>query len=194
MAGFRYTTRLVYLVTLCAVAVVVWVNVRWHTSQQTATSQLLRSEMTDNKEDIIKNPAVLAADAVSEILSKLESTTAEHSGKQPDIDSIAPQSHNVQVAYVNSKKDKKRIHAVTYASHGGRDDRFCRAVESALRHDIDLVILGWGVDWKGLSQKLDASHAYAAALPAEDVMLFTDAFDVMFTNSSQNILRIFESF
>ena len=27
-----------------------------------------------------------------------------------------------------------RLHAVTYASHAGRDDRFCRAVESALRH------------------------------------------------------------
>jgi hypothetical protein len=30
-----------------------------------------------------------------------------------------------------------RLHAVTYASHAGRDDRFCRAVESALRHKGD---------------------------------------------------------
>jgi hypothetical protein len=37
-----------------------------------------------------------------------------------------------------------RLHAVTYATHGGRDDRFCRAVESAIRNDYDLVILGWG--------------------------------------------------
>lgn len=93
---------------------------------------------------------------------------------------------------VSTSNSKDRIHAVTYASHGGRDDRFCRAVESALRHDISLIILGWGVAWKGLSQKLDASYAYAASLPADDVMLFTDAFDVMFTNSSQIILNIFD--
>jgi hypothetical protein len=36
------------------------------------------------------------------------------------------------------------LHAVTYASHGGRDDRFCRALESAVRHEVDLIILGWG--------------------------------------------------
>jgi hypothetical protein len=36
------------------------------------------------------------------------------------------------------------LHAVTYASHGGKDDRFCRAIESAVRHEVDLIILGWG--------------------------------------------------
>jgi hypothetical protein len=37
------------------------------------------------------------------------------------------------------------LHAVTYASHGGKDDRFCRAIESAVRHEVDLIILGWGM-------------------------------------------------
>lgn len=73
-----------------------------------------------------------------------------------------------------------KLHAVTYASHGGRDDRFCRALESAIRHDYDLVILGWGVKWKGLSQKLEAAQSYAASINANDLMLFTDAFDVLF--------------
>lgn len=84
-----------------------------------------------------------------------------------------------------------KLHTVTYASHGGRDDRFCRAVESSIRHKFDLVILGWGVKWQGLSQKLDAAHAFAAALPPGDVILFTDAFDVMFTGSSEDILTAF---
>lgn len=190
MAGFRYTTRLVYLFTLCAVAVVVWVNIRWHTSQQ-SNIPVSASENPDRIEKAIETPPIVAANTISEMLSKLESTKALQGGKQPATE--AAPSRPAETVHDNSKRDRERIHTVTYASHGGRDDRFCRAVESALRHDIDLVILGWGVAWKGLSQKLDASHAYAAALPAEDVMLFTDAFDVMFTNSSRNILRIFES-
>ena len=48
----------------------------------------------------------------------------------------------------------QRLHAVTYASHGGRDDRFCRAVESAIRNDFDLVILGWGVKWRVFHRNL----------------------------------------
>ena len=38
--------------------------------------------------------------------------------------------------------NKNKIHAVTYASHRGKDDRFCRAIESAIRNSIDLTILG----------------------------------------------------
>ena len=72
------------------------------------------------------------------------------------------------------------LHTVTYASHGGRDDRFCRTVESAIREGHDLVILGWGEKWKGLSQKLSAAYDYALSLPPQDVILFTDAFDVLF--------------
>ena len=44
----------------------------------------------------------------------------------------------------NTSTGVATLHAVTYASHGGRDDRFCRAIESAVRHEVDLVILGWG--------------------------------------------------
>ena len=84
-----------------------------------------------------------------------------------------------------------KIHAVTYASHGGRDDRFCRAVESAIRNDVDLIILGWGLKWLGLSQKLEAAHSYAKSLPANDVILFTDAFDVLFADSGTSIHRKF---
>lgn len=85
----------------------------------------------------------------------------------------------------------RKIHAVTYASHQGSDDRFCRAVESAVRHDIKLTILGWGVKWEGLSQKLLASHSYAKSLPPTDIILFTDAFDVLFTNK---VDQIYENF
>lgn len=84
-----------------------------------------------------------------------------------------------------------RLHTVTYASHGGRDDRFCRAVESAIRHDYRLVILGWRVPWTGLSQKLQAAYEYASSLPPGDLLLFTDAFDVLFTGGPTEIIRQF---
>jgi len=84
-----------------------------------------------------------------------------------------------------------KLHTVTYASHGGRDDRFCRAVESAVRHNYQLVILGWRVPWTGLSQKLQAAHEFAVSLPPADLLLFTDAFDVLFTGGPTEIARQF---
>jgi hypothetical protein len=80
---------------------------------------------------------------------------------------------------------------VTYASHRGQDDRFCRAVESAIRNDVKLVILGWNVKWIGLSQKLDAAYSYAKSLPESDIILFTDAFDVLFCDNTETIKRKF---
>ena len=87
-----------------------------------------------------------------------------------------------------------RLFATTYATHGGRDDRFCRAVESSIRSGIDLIILGWGEEWHGLSQKLDAAHRFAKSLRANDILLFTDAYDVLFLDSNSNIQRVFEEF
>ena len=87
-----------------------------------------------------------------------------------------------------------RLHTVTYATHGGKDDRFCRAVESAIRNDYDLVILGWGDKWLGLSQKLKAAHAYASALPPNDLILFTDAFDVLYVSSGAQVVEQFSTF
>jgi len=66
-------------------------------------------------------------------------------------------------------------------------------VESALRNGVDLIVLGWGVKWMGLSQKLEAAYRYAASIPPHDVLLFTDAFDVMFTNNARYIMETFSS-
>ena len=95
----------------------------------------------------------------------------------------------VEIKVDSHRGTSPRLHAVTYASHGGRDDRFCRAVESAIRNEFDLVILGWGVKWRGLSQKLEAAQRYAAALDKTDTLLFTDAFDVLFTEKPEIIQR-----
>ena len=46
--------------------------------------------------------------------------------------------------------------------------------------------------WKGLSQKLEAAHNFAKGLPKDDIILFTDAFDVMFTNNPKHILETYQ--
>ena len=88
-------------------------------------------------------------------------------------------------------KSQIQIHTVTYASHGGKDDRFCRAIESAIRSGIDLTILGWDTPWIGLSQKLEAALSYVRTLPPNDIFMFTDAFDVLFADSSESIKNKF---
>ena len=91
------------------------------------------------------------------------------------------------------KVETIKLHTVTYATHGGKDDRFCRAVESAIRHNFELIILGWGEKWLGLSQKLTGAYNYIKSLPPKDVILFTDAFDVLYTDEPDNILQKFLS-
>jgi hypothetical protein len=61
-----------------------------------------------------------------------------------------------------------------------------------MRNNYELVILGWQVPWKGLAQKLDAAYKYAESIPDDDLMLFTDAFDVLYTDSADRIVQIFQ--
>jgi len=39
---------------------------------------------------------------------------------------------------------------------------------------------------------LEAAHAYAASLPPDDLLLFTDAFDVLFTNKPAEIIKQYQ--
>lgn len=48
-------------------------------------------------------------------------------------------------------------------------------------------ILGWGVPWKGLSQKLQASWDAVKDLDPDCIIMFSDAFDVLFTSSMADI-------
>jgi len=106
---------------------------------------------------------------------------------------VPPTSPEALTPSVSYPRDGPKLHIVTYASHGGRDDRFCRAVESAYHHSIELTILGWGVKWTGLSQKLYAAYNYAKSIPPTDIIMFVDAFDVMFAGSPEYILEQFRA-
>lgn len=145
-------------------------------------------------ESIPESAKMVSANRPKFNVVKTSAEVAKESDKEEDNDdknSVSVIAEPEKIA-VNSSISKGALHTVTYASHGGRDDRFCRAVESAIRHNFDLVILGWKVPWRGLSQKLEAAHAYAASLPPDDLILFTDAFDVLFTDSPAHIQTKFE--
>lgn len=144
------------------------------------------------------------------IESGVHKSTNDKEGNQwnpivPDVDvsKISEELHKSigLFALENSNKVRKRrnsestamttLHTVTYASHHGIDDRFCRVIESAIRYQHDILILGWDQSWKGLAQKLVAAYDFAASLPPTDLLLFTDAFDVAFTNTPSYIEHIF---
>ena len=59
------------------------------------------------------------------------------------------------------------------------------------RYSMRVLMGHVGVKWRGLSQKLEAARSYAQSLPPDDVMLFTDAFDVMFTNTPLHIMNMY---
>lgn len=141
---------------------------------------------TETPTDMTKPPLSIGTTAAAD-----QSAEPKHNPTTASMPSTTTTEHGLNKAPISpfSADSTGRLHAVTYASHGGRDDRFCRAVESAIRHDVQLIILGWGVKWIGLSQKLEAAHHFAASLPPEDIILFTDAFDVMFSNTPQHILQ-----
>ena len=84
------------------------------------------------------------------------------------------------------------IVALTCAPHPGRDDRFCRSLESAIRNGLDLRVLGWGVKWEGLSQKLGAALRAVEELPADCPVVFTDAYDVLFTQGESAMRKAFD--
>lgn len=135
------------------------------------TAQIIAAS---NSSDPIKREKIGTIKNVDAVLVQHKEIDTKKTGREP----------------LNSVKGRK-LHAVTYASHHGRDDRFCRSLESAIRHDYNLVVLGWQLPWKGLSQKLEAAYHYASTMPENDLLLFTDAFDVLYTEQAQHILDVF---
>jgi hypothetical protein len=91
----------------------------------------------------------------------------------------------------SSSSTTSTLHIAMYASHPGSDDRFCRSIESALAHDVRLQLLGWKIPWRGLSQKLEAVYHLSHTLPPNDIILFIDAYDVMFAGNETEILARF---
>ncbi len=81
----------------------------------------------------------------------------------------------------------------TYASHAGTDNKFCKSLVSAVRMGIDLQVLGWGVEWKGLQQKFEAVLEILKKIPAECTVVFNDGHDVLYVQSPQHILDMYHN-
>ena len=81
----------------------------------------------------------------------------------------------------------------TYASHAGTDNKFCKSLVSAVRMGIDLQVLGWGVEWKGLQQKFEAVLEILKKLPAECTVVFNDGHDVLYVQSPHHILDMYHN-
>lgn len=58
---------------------------------------------------------------------------------------------------------------------------------SCRRYNIEPVILGWGSPWIGFGKKLTDIRDYAAALPADEIILVVDPFDVVFLSGLDEI-------
>ena len=137
---------------------------------------------------------------IANLLHKTKSFLREHHENITSIDHSLRESVSLHVLQEEVEEEvssttSSKLKIVTYATHGGRDDRFCRAVESAIMNQVDLIILGWGEKWIGLSQKLEAALVFAQSLNDDDILLFVDAFDVMFTKSAseKNLKQLFQS-
>ncbi len=60
--------------------------------------------------------------------------------------------------------------------------------------NIPLQIIGWGEEWKGLGQKLTGITNAVQQLPDNTIVMFTDAYDILFTRNASDLLRRYRSF
>ena len=50
-------------------------------------------------------------------------------------------SNSNTISHIPPQRQPK-LHMVTFATHGGKDDRFCRAIESSIMNNVNITILG----------------------------------------------------
>jgi hypothetical protein len=64
-------------------------------------------------------------------------------------------------------------------------------LESCKRHAISIDVLGFGKKFRGFSEKLLLMQDYLKTLPDDDIVLFVDAYDVLFLADQKTILDTF---
>jgi hypothetical protein len=79
--------------------------------------------------------------------------------------------------------------AITVATHSER--YFDILQESAKRNNIDLVVLGWGEQWKGYVWKFNLLIEYLKTCNDDEIILFIDGYDVFFIRSEEDIIQNF---
>jgi hypothetical protein len=67
-------------------------------------------------------------------------------------------------------------------------------IESAKRNNIDLEILGWGKKWGGFIWRLKLLINYLQNLDKNEIVMFVDAYDIIFMKGPQEIENEFLSY
>jgi len=87
-------------------------------------------------------------------------------------------------APVPSRDTGRCFRVFTYASHAGRDDKFCRSTRSAILSGVNVHVLGWGLPWIGLQNKTKGLLDLLVLAEKEDpecVIVFLDAYDTLYS-------------
>ena len=91
-----------------------------------------------------------------------------------------------------------KVHAVTV----GTDSKKCVKLNTSARHyGIDIINLGTNVEWQGTDMtgpggghKVSLLKDYLHTLPVDDVVLFTDAYDVFYADNLETITERYLGF
>lgn len=83
---------------------------------------------------------------------------------------------------------------LSYASHGGSDDRFCRCVESVLYAGFRYHLLGWQSKFESLNDKLFGQILALKSIPDDTIVVFADAYDVLVTGSPHEVVARYRAF
>lgn len=65
-------------------------------------------------------------------------------------------------------------------------------LSSCYRHGIDPIILGWGQPWIGSGKKLTDIRDYIVSLPANEIVISVDPFDVVFLSGLEEIIEKYQ--
>lgn len=104
----------------------------------------------------------------------------------------APLDRTQRRALYDYCKDKQdTVVFYTYANIRGKDDKFCRYLESVIQNDIDITVLNWGGEHKGNGNKLVFTRKAIETLHPCDVFVFSDAFDVLYAEPAEEIAKKF---
>jgi hypothetical protein len=61
-------------------------------------------------------------------------------------------------------------------------------------HNINIITLGFGQKWNGFTMKYELTKEYLNNLNDDDIVVFTDAYDVLLLQDSNTIINKFKSF
>ena len=76
---------------------------------------------------------------------------------------------------------------ITVATHS--ESYFPLLEESCLKNNLELTVLGLGQKWQGFSWKYKLISEYIEDLPLDEIVIFTDAFDVIVLNNTNNLIQ-----